>query len=314
MAKCNFFFSGLASFHKELEAAGITGFNELVSYWEVKTKKMGFDWINELSTKRGMIMIDSGAFSAFNSGVHIDIQEFIAWHKQLEKECPQIKIKAGLDDIENPENNFKNQQITDAAGLQLFPTYHRQDPEANLDWILEGKYPLVGFGGLAGGGLSEADAIEEWLERAYSRICDSEGRATVQTHLFGVANIVFLQRFPAWSNDSAGALWTGSYGKMTLPAIDPVTYQPKWDVVMSRFDVSSESNSRGNSNAHFDTLKPAQKEIIVRYLESIGWDIEKIKTDHAYRKCFAVLMMIEQAKHYPEDPRYTPQPKELDFF
>jgi len=302
MAQCNFFFSGLKTVRKKILDYGIVGLNELVSYWELKKSKDAFGELNELIQNRNMLMIDSGAFSAFNSGAVIVMDDFIKWHKQLEKECPEHKrmILAGLDDIVSFENSKINQQKTDDAGLKLFPTFHRKDPEHYMDWLLERKYELIGLGGIATGALHEADAIDDFLSYSFERIC-VDGRPTLRTHLFGISNVEFLQKYPAWSNDSASALFTASYGAMWVPFLDPQTNEPNWTRPMIRLPVSNESNARANKNQHYRTLNPGQREVIDKFIESKGFKVEEIASNSEIRGCFCTLMLQLQTLNYPSD-------------
>jgi hypothetical protein len=314
MPKCRFFFSALSSIWKELEERNLRGFNELISYHEFKNSKhFTYDRLNELSQVRGELMLDSGAFSAWNSKKPIDIQEFIKFHKELEKECPQITIRAGLDDIENWEQGLRNQELTDAVGLALFPTYHRQDPPEVLDWIIDRGYKFIGLGGLVSGALKEPDKLLKWLGETYARFCDPEGTPILQTHLFGVSNLDLVKAVPATTNDSASALFTGSFGVVWLPSLCPNSLKPDFSLPMVRLAVSKESPAQANANAHFHTLRPAQKELVNAYVESQGFTIQGLVDHHEDRKCFCVQQMVLQTEAYPEDVKFKPAPKEFDF-
>ena len=325
MPKCAFIFSGCSSYRKRLAERGIVGFHELLSYYELAKRKNCWDEINELQTKRGMIMLDSGAFSAFTKNEVIDVQAFIRWHKQLEKECPTVKLKAGLDDIKDCRTSIVNQEATDAAGLDLFPTYHRNDPDDYLAWLLSRSalgevkcnrppYDYVGLGGIATGALHESDKIALFLDDAYTAICDPEGRPKLRSHLFGISNISLLQLYPGWSNDSTSALMTALYGSIWVPQMDAHSGILDWSKPMIHLTVSDESNARGKANTHYLTLKPAQKEIVRQFVASRGFDIEKVMSDAAERQCFCHIMLMEQAANYPENVRFKAPVREHSLF
>ena len=321
MPRAQFFFSGLHSFYIPLEEYGVRGMNELISAYYVREQKWSWDKINDLCEKRNMVMIDSGAFTAFNKKKPIDVKEFIAWHHELAKNCPKIRWKAGLDDLKEWEVSLRNQEMTDAAGLDLFPTFHRFDPPHVHDWILDhrvnGKpYELYAFGGLVQDALTASDAISIWLDSCYERICDADGRPTRQVHLFGVSNIELMLKYPCYSSDSASALFTGSYGCITIPTLDPFTLKPNWGKPMVRMSVSDESPNAAKANQHFKTLKRDQQDIVRAFVESVhpAMSIEKLATRHEARKVFCVMMQRQQAElGFPEDPRYI-RPVNEDFF
>jgi len=315
MPRAQFFFSGLHSFWKPLEEYGVRGFNELISAYYARELKWSWDTINELCEKRNMVMMDSGAFTAFNKGQVIDVDDFIRWMKELEKECPKVRWKAGLDDLKEWQISIKNQEKTDAAGLKLFPTFHRFDPPHVHDWIIDRKYELYAFGGLVQDALTASDAIAAWLDGCYEKICDSEGRPTQQVHLFGVSNIELINRYPCYSSDSASALFTGSFGCIHIPTLDPFTHKPDFTKPMVRMSVSDESPNAAKANQHFDTLKKDQREIVRAFVETVpGFTIEKLKERHEARKVFCVIMQRRQAEEgFPEDARFV-KPMSESFF
>ena len=319
MAKCNLFFSGVHSYRKFLDARGITGFNELISYFDIKrgTIKNPFDYINKLLEVRNLVMIDSGAYSAWNSGGSVDLKEFVVWHKQLAKECPSDRlVKVGLDHIGVWENSKANQIVTDGEGLDLFPTFHRQDPQEYLDWIMGTGHTLMGLGGNTEGALAEPDKITNFLHSVFGQICDKDGHPKIRTHLFGITNVNVMQTFPAWSNDSASAMFTGSYGALLIPMTDPITMQPDWTQPSVRVLVSDQSNKRAELNSHFDTLRKPYQEWIREFYKNLGtgYTIEGLASDHNERKCAATELMFLQSQHYPEDLCYKPKPCDHDLF
>lgn len=314
MKRCKFYFSAIHMFRQKASDMGITGFNELLSYYEILKTKMTFEKINEISKERGDIMIDSGAYSAFTQKKPINIQNFIAWHKDLAQACPQITYKAGLDDIGSPEQSIVNQRLTDEAGLKLFPTYHRMDPFSTLQWIKDSGYKQMGFGGLAGGGLTEADKITDWIEEAFSHICDEQGEPTIDVHLFGVSNVEIIHQFPPYSNDSAAALFTGGWGAVWLPNLHPQTHQPMWEKPMCRLAISKESPSQANPNQHYHSLRPGQKQVIADFMESQGFKVQDIIDDYESRCVFTLVMQKLQSENYPDGVKFKRRMKEFDIF
>lgn len=76
------------------------------------------------------ILIDSGAYSALNSGVSIDIEEYRAW---AEPWRPQADAIAGLDDI---GGDWRTSLRNYATIPWTFPTYHDTDPPELLDELV----------------------------------------------------------------------------------------------------------------------------------------------------------------------------------
>lgn len=314
MPRCNLIFSAVSSYRKRLDERGITGFNELVTYADLYKRKGCFDEINELQKKRNLVFVDSGAWSVFNSGKEIDMKDFIQWHKDLERECPDIYFKAGLDVIGDQAGSMRNQTITDDAGLKLFPTFHRQDDDTYLQWLIGRAYEFWGLGGIASGALHESDKIAAFLDQAFTAICDTDGKPAIKCHLFGVTNVELVRRYPAWSNDSTSALMTALYGSIWVPVLDPHTGKPDWSRPMIHLTVSQESNARAQAGAHYLTLRPAQQEAVRNFVTSRGFTIEQVMSDAADRQCYCHVMLMEQAANYPEDVRFKAPTREFSMF
>ena len=314
MGKCLFFHSACSTFWERLEEYNIRGFCELISYWEILTHKWSFDKINDLATKRQVVMIDSGAFSAYNSKYDINMADFIKWQNDLTRECPTVWYKAALDVIGSWEGTQKNQEITDAAGLKLFPCYHQQDPMDFLEWIMARKYEYVALGGLVGAGFTNTEAMKPWFDKVYSRLCNPDGTPQIKTHIFGIADVTILHRYPAFSADSATALWIGSYGSIVVPRLDSYSCLPQWDTPLLKLAVSDQSPARGVNGQHYDTLRPPQQAYVEGFCQKLGFDVKQMRNDHELRKVFCLKMLQEQGDHYPEDTRFIPGVKEYDLF
>jgi hypothetical protein len=313
MAKCKFFVSAIQVYRAMCKEMGVTGFNELLSYFEIRQQKMSFETLREIVKDRKHFLLDSGAYSSMTMNKPIKVEEFIAWHKDLAQAVPEIEFKAGLDDIMNPENSIKNQIATDEAGLDLFPTYHRKDPISVLRWIQERKYKMMGFGGLAGGGLTEEDAITDWIEDAFDEVC-IDGKPTINVHLFGVSNIRIISQFPAFSNDSASIIFTAYTGNTWIPFLDPYTHKPDWSRPMVRISISIENPNRGTDGQHYMTLREGQKRLIAEYMASEGFDVNDIINTYQSRGAWTTKMMVLQTDNYPDNVVFKRRPKEFNLF
>ncbi len=85
-------------------------------------------WIMGYVQSFDRIMLDSGAFSELNSGVRIDLAEYIDWVAGF---AGQIEAYAGLDDISGDwRRSLRNYE---AGG---FPTFHDTDPPELLDELV----------------------------------------------------------------------------------------------------------------------------------------------------------------------------------
>ena len=142
------------------------------------------------------IMLDSGAFSVFNSGGErtIDIDDlcdFIKDHRE------KITVPVALDVIDDPtgEKSLRNwDYMRDVRGVDAVPTFHSGEPWEVLRYYCDNT-DYICFGGVAGQGVKWRDIVKV-LERIYNEYPD------VKIHTLGINDFHVLQRFPIASCDA----------------------------------------------------------------------------------------------------------------
>lgn len=92
--------------------------------------------------------LDSGAFSAMNSGAVIDLTDYIKTCKRLMETDPTLQEIFALDAIGNPEQTKENTRIMWEEGIPAIPCFHYGSPERYLMELAE-KYPKIAIGGCA---------------------------------------------------------------------------------------------------------------------------------------------------------------------
>lgn len=94
-------------------------------------------------------VMDSGAFSAHNSGAAIDLQEYIEQCHELMAVDPTLTEIFALDEIGSWQGTVKNTEEMWRAGIPAIPCFHYGEP-----WdVLKGMcrdYPKVAIGGCVG--------------------------------------------------------------------------------------------------------------------------------------------------------------------
>lgn len=107
----------LATPSTQLQAHAVSNMPVLLAFVENKNP-----WVNRYQQTFSRILIDSGAFSEFNSGVEVDIGEYREWSEQWIGHADAI---AGLDDIRGDyRRGIKNLREIPWT----FPTWHDTDP------------------------------------------------------------------------------------------------------------------------------------------------------------------------------------------
>lgn len=155
------------------------------------------------------IFLDSGAWSAFTQGVHVDIQEYITYVK---RNAHWFTVYSNLDDMTNWKATARNQQIMEDAGLRPLPVFHTGEPFEALERYLDLGYPYIALGKIIPY-TNTPKAIMPWVLK-----CFKAARGKAVYHGFGVTNWTLLSSFPWYSADSSS--WGAGFRFGRVPVFD----------------------------------------------------------------------------------------------
>lgn len=143
-------------------------------------------------------MLDSGAFSAWNSGKTIDIDALCE-----EVRNPYWKEAVGLDVIGNAEESLKNALYMKSKGVNAMPVFHIGDPWEILQEYCK-QFDKVGLSCRFGEAVKISDL---WNDQCFAREWPHK------FHSFGWIAEKSLMRVPFHSADSSSwASGPGAYG------------------------------------------------------------------------------------------------------
>lgn len=94
-------------------------------------------------------VLDSGAFSAHNSGTEIKLQDYIDCCKELRATDPTMTEVFALDVIGDWKASLKNCEEMWRQGVEAIPCYHVGEPETELRAMAK-DYPKIALGGCVG--------------------------------------------------------------------------------------------------------------------------------------------------------------------
>jgi len=144
-------------------------------------------------------VLDSGAFSVFNSGKTISVYEYINACRGLDA----AEVIA-LDDLESWGKSKRNAQIMWAAGINAMPVYHQGEPLEYLDWCCENS-DKVGLG-------SKIKTKPKWLKAVFAHVWKKHGPKKL--HGFGMAGLRAVETAPFDSVDASSAFTSvGRFGQ-----------------------------------------------------------------------------------------------------
>jgi hypothetical protein len=178
------------------------------------------------------IFLDSGAFSVWNRGERINLDNYIEFCKRYAKDLDAI---ATLDVIPGKPNEkvqsiqadtaawegWANYQKMLKAGLpteKLLHTFHQDDPEWAIEKLIKEGGPYIG---ISPANDRTSMQRKEWLDKiCVPHILDSKGKAKVKFHGFAVTSLKLTLAYDWFSVDSSSwRLRGGGYGLIDLPIV-----------------------------------------------------------------------------------------------
>ena len=235
-------------------------FRILISYWFFKDDDVGAI-VRNLQALSGMkkldVFADSGAFTAFTKGVHIDIAEYAAWIRKWEK---YLTVYLNLDVIGDQAGTSANQAKLEAMGLHPVPVYTFQRAGCDYSILAEmiERYPYIALGGMVPF-MGRPKAIMPHIIKCFKMA----GDRTVY-HGLGCTSWHILKAIPFYSVDSSS--WTSGARWRTVNAFDEI--KGKW--------------VRGDWKRHHDGSKRNHKGMRAAF-SKCGFDIEEVAAhDYGY--------------------------------
>jgi hypothetical protein len=160
--------------------------------------------------------LDSGAFSAMNSGIDVNLD----WYMEIVKRCrdsarPPDEIFA-LDVIGDWREGLKNTEAMWKAGIEAIPCFHKGEPWDLLKGLAR-DYPKIALGGVAGH--TERPQALRWVQECFARVWPKP------IHGFGMLDDQIALYAPFASVDSSSwergagvyGVWF-TYGRISTPS------------------------------------------------------------------------------------------------
>lgn len=223
------------------------------------------------SVEGGRLIIDSGAFSAWNKGEVIDLKEYGEWcGETLEKLKGEMDVHiVNLDVIpgklgQNPTQNeindsaergWENLLKLEEMGLKPLHVFHQFEDFSVLDRIRDHQ----SYFGVSPSNACSVSERERWLAKVFYYLKDD----LPKTHGFGVTSKRLLESFPWYSVDSTSWAAVEMYGR--------ACFTTKRDRHGDWF------NSRKKSHRRFVLGKEVKELIRVENLVTNLWELRGVK-------------------------------------
>lgn len=194
----------------------------LFSYEDKKV----FQQVEHLATytdEKFLILIDSGAFSAWNRGLVIDIDHYVEFIEKVKKiqtihdiyfinldVIPHVKGTKPTQEqiITACEKGIENYHYIKSKGHSTIHTFHQFEDFKYLERIVKecNDYNYIG---ISPANDQSVESRNIWLGQVYSKI-----RNNVRTHVLGLTAKDSLEQFPCYSADSSSWINVGRFGEL----------------------------------------------------------------------------------------------------
>ncbi len=229
------------------------------------------------------IMLDSGAFTAWNIGKPVKLQELIDYDLDLLKRYPQHQfVFIALDVIPGSRGRMATEpEITAAVeesyanfktmlgairGHHVLPVYHSGEARFVRDRFLSHTNYMC---------LSMNQNLSEGQRLQWAREAITEG---AYYHGLAATGNAMLKTVDWYSVDSSGWLMTAAMGSILFPIGDE----------LKPLSVSSTAPSLKDDQKHLFNMGEARW--IIDYIRARGYDEQVLSTDYASRICWNIDM------------------------
>lgn len=147
--------------------------------------------------------LDSGAFSAFQQGTELNLQDYIDF---VHKWKDSLDVYASLDVIGDAATSKTNYLEMKKQGLDPLPCVHIGTDVSYIDFYLQ-HTNYIALGGMA---KRRPQIRKAWLDGIFSNYdCDFHG--------FGVQDVPLLKRYPWYSVDASTWHFNARMGQIRTP-------------------------------------------------------------------------------------------------
>lgn len=231
---------------------GGTG-NVLFSYASEQNADKAIEVLKKFSNFN--VIIDSGAFSVWNSGKVMDRDKLFAYYKRLKEfrgdltfitldKIPGVRNrKPTLDEVDEAcEMSWGNYLWFKKNGIQTIPVFHEGDDFKYLDLMMN----ETDFLAISPANDSSMKRRMVWLDKVYSIL-----KANYKTHGLASTADTLLKRYPFYSVDSVNWLTPFMYGQSAT----------RDDLEQRYMSKLSKANKRSVSMVEFDNHIKIQSEM-----------------------------------------------------
>lgn len=234
--------------------------------------------------KRIRLMLDSGAFSAWQTGKEVNLKKYIKWvqanerwlfsYVNLDVLPGELPGRPKLDAEQCAAAGDRNLQTMLDAGLERpMPVFHQFESFKWLAKMVEDGHQYIGISSHSKLPIQQRIA---WLNEVFTLLCDSKGRPYVKTHGFAMGAPTLMHGYPFYTVDSTSWIAPPANGGFTMP-IDPLS-DPANPFNHAKVSVGTRKKTTGN---HVATMAKDRLAKIDAHLIAAG-AVDRAATEKSY--------------------------------
>lgn len=265
--------------------------DQLFSQWhERKGIRFLIEYKKEHPEHTGRIMVDSGSFTAYTKGVHIDIDDYL---KFIDEIGDYVTVFVAVDDVPDPMNMDYNkakttwdnylymvERIRPELRDKLIPVFHYGEDFKWLRNMLEYRHPdgsPIKYIGLAIS-LEGTKKVRINWGRECMRVIHESSNPNVMTHAFGVGVKSVLDNITVTSTDATSWVKRAAYGMI---AVDDKSIH-----------VSEVMKAKADDRSLSQQSKALQEDVLKR-IKQRGFTLEELEQDSGKRAEFNILDTLD---------------------
>jgi hypothetical protein len=235
-------------------------------------------------------MVDSGSFTAYTKGVHIDIDDYL---KFIDEIGDYVTVFVAVDDVPDPMNMDYNkakttwdnylymvERIRPELRDKLIPVFHYGEDFKWLRNMLEYRHPdgsPIKYIGLAIS-LEGTKKVRINWGRECMRVIHESSNPNVMTHAFGVGVKSVLDNITVTSTDATSWVKRAAYGMI---AVDDKSIH-----------VSEVMKAKADDRSLSQQSKALQEDVLKR-IKQRGFTLEELEQDSGKRAEFNILDTLD---------------------
>ena len=265
--------------------------DQLFSQWhERKGIRSLIEYKKEHPEHTGRIMVDSGSFTAYTKGVHIDIDDYLNFIDEI---GDYVTVFVAVDDVPDPMNMDYNkakttwdnylymvERIRPELRDKLIPVFHYGEDFKWLRNMLEYRHPdgsPIKYIGLAIS-LEGTKKVRINWGRECMRVIHESSNPNVMTHAFGVGVKSVLDNITVTSTDATSWVKRAAYGMI---AVDDKSIH-----------VSEVMKAKADDRSLSQQSKALQEDVLKR-IKQRGFTLEELEQDSGKRAEFNILDTLD---------------------